>query len=111
METGLPQRSVVEETLNENHFRIPPDLVPRVQATFGARQKAVRRRGSRQASAIEVAFQREDDAMNVGIVAGSSDQRERCLAGAVSCREAAQVRRARRPRYVILKPFQCESTP
>ena len=42
--TGLSQRGVVEQTLNENHFRILPDRVPGVQATFAAGQKAMRRR-------------------------------------------------------------------
>ena len=69
VKTGLPQDGVVEQTLDENHLRILPDLLPSVQATLGARQEAVRRRRSRQAAAIEIAFQRKDDAMHVGVVA------------------------------------------
>ena len=74
VKAGLPQRGVVEQALDENHFRMSPDLVPCVQATFGARQKTMRRRCSREAAAIEIAFQRKDDAMDVGVVAGAGDQ-------------------------------------
>ena len=51
-----------------------PDPVPSVQATFGARQKPMRRRCGREAAAIEITFQREHDAMGVGVVAGAGDQ-------------------------------------
>ena len=34
----------------------------------------MRRRRSREAAAIEIAFQRKDDAMHVGVVASGSDQ-------------------------------------
>ena len=74
VKTGLPQHGVVEQTLDENHFRISPDLLPCIQAALGARQEAMRRRRSREAAAIEVAFQRKDDAMHVGVVAGGSHQ-------------------------------------
>ncbi len=43
-------------------------------------QKAMRRRGSREPGAIEVAFQREHDAMGVGIVAGTGDPASVALA-------------------------------
>src|SRR5437660_1227441 len=35
VKTGLPQHGIVEQALHENHFRIPPDLLPCVQATLG----------------------------------------------------------------------------
>src|SRR5713226_2127967 len=41
--TGFPQRGVVEQALDQNHFRMPPDLIPGVQAALCARQKPVRR--------------------------------------------------------------------
>ena len=44
VKTGLPQHGVIEEALDENHFRMEPDLFPAVQAAFGAGQEAVRRR-------------------------------------------------------------------
>ena len=44
VKTGLPQRGVVEQTLDENHFRRLPDWLPQVQPTLGPRQKPVRRR-------------------------------------------------------------------
>src|SRR5260370_11696377 len=68
VKAGLPQRSVVEQALDQNHFRILPDVLPSVQAALGARQKAVRRRRKRKAAAIEVAFQRKDDPMHVCVV-------------------------------------------
>ena len=36
VKTGLPQRGVIEEALDENHLRMEPDLFPSVQAAFGA---------------------------------------------------------------------------
>src|SRR6266699_6472177 len=72
--TGLPQHGVVEQALDENHFWISPDLLPGVQATLGTRQKTVRWRRSREAAAIEIAFQRKHQAMPVGVVAQRSDQ-------------------------------------
>ena len=74
VKTGLPQHGVVEQPLDENHFRILADLLPAVQAALGARQEAVRRRRSREAAAIEIAFQRKDDAVGVGVVADGSHQ-------------------------------------
>jgi len=37
VKTGLPQYGVVEQTLDQNRFRISPDLLPGVQAAFRAR--------------------------------------------------------------------------
>ena len=45
MKTGLPHNGVVEQTFHQNHFRVSPGLLPRIQAAFGARQEAMR--GSR----------------------------------------------------------------
>ena len=45
--TGLPQNGIVEQALDENHFRRLTDLLPRVQTALGAGQKAVRRRRDR----------------------------------------------------------------
>ena len=61
MKAGLPQDGVVEQTLDENHLRTMPDLLPAIQAPLGAWQKSVRRRRSREAAAIEVAFQGKDE--------------------------------------------------
>jgi hypothetical protein len=69
VKAGLQQDGVVERTLDQNHLRTLPDLLPRVQATLGARQETVRWRCGRQAAAIEIAFQRKHDAMRVGVVA------------------------------------------
>src|ERR1700680_3017721 len=74
VKAGLPQHGVVEQTLDENHFRTMPDLLPAIQATLGAWQKSVRRRRSREAAAVEIAFQGKDDPMGVGVVANSSNQ-------------------------------------
>src|SRR5215471_10111919 len=74
VETGLPQCSVVEQALDQNHFQIFPDLVPCVQPAFGSRQKTVRRHRGRQAAAIEVVFQRKHDATGVGVIAGGGYQ-------------------------------------
>ena len=41
VKTGLPQDGVVEQTLDENHLRTMPDLLPRIQAALGARQKRI----------------------------------------------------------------------
>jgi len=41
MKTGLPERGVVEQTLDENHFGIAAGLFPCIQAAPGARQKPV----------------------------------------------------------------------
>src|ERR1035437_5619102 len=56
VKAGLPQYGIVEQSLDENHLRILPDLVPCVQSAFSARQKPVRGRRSRNAAAIEIAF-------------------------------------------------------
>src|SRR5271170_5176675 len=74
VKTGLPQHGVVEQTLDKNHVRILPDLLPCVQATLGARQKAVRWRRNRQAAGIEIALQWKHDAVHVGVVATGSYQ-------------------------------------
>ena len=71
VKAGLPQHGVVEQTLDENHFRILPDLLPCIQAALCARQETVRRRRSRDAAAIEIAFQREHNAMHVSVVAAA----------------------------------------
>src|ERR1019366_1957298 len=65
VKAGLPQYGIVEQSLDENHLRILPDLVPCVQSAFSARQKPVRGRRSRNAAAIEIAFQRKDDPTHV----------------------------------------------
>src|ERR1700687_4259100 len=72
--TGLPQNGVVEQTLHQNHFLVSPGLFPRIQAALGAGQETMRRSRSRDTAAIEIAFQRKDDAMQVGVVASGSDQ-------------------------------------
>src|SRR6266481_4097889 len=72
--TGLPQDGVVEEPLDEYHVRVLPDLLPAIQAALGAWQEAVRRRRSREAAAIQIAFQRKDNAAPVCVVANGSDQ-------------------------------------
>src|SRR5215472_5718544 len=50
------------------------NFVPAIQAAFTSRQKSVRRRGSREAAPIEIAFQWKNDAVCVGVVAGGGDQ-------------------------------------
>jgi hypothetical protein len=65
VKTGLLQPGIVEQTLDENHFRVVPDSLPCIQAAFRARQKPMTRPRSREAAAIEITFQREDDAMAV----------------------------------------------
>ena len=74
VKAGLPQHGVVEQALDQNHFRIGLDLLPCVQAALGARQKAVRRRRKRKAAAIEIAFQRKDDPMHVCVVTHAGHQ-------------------------------------
>src|SRR5260370_13208003 len=74
VKTGLPQYGIVEQALDKNHLRISPDLLPGVQATLGTRQETVRWRRSRDAAAIEIAFQRKHQAMPVGVVAHGRDQ-------------------------------------
>jgi len=74
MKTGLPDCGVVEQTLDENHFRTASNLFPCIQAAPGARQKPVRRRRAGDAAAIEITFQREDDTMRVSVVAGGGNQ-------------------------------------
>jgi len=56
VKAGLPQHGVIEQTLDENHFRVMPDLPPGVQITLGAWQEAVRRGRGRDAAAVEIAF-------------------------------------------------------
>jgi hypothetical protein len=73
VEARLPQDGVVEQTLDKNHLRTMPDLLPQIQATLGARQEAVRRRRCRDAAAVEIAFQRKHDAMDECVVASRSD--------------------------------------
>src|SRR6266849_3129329 len=51
-----------------------PDTLPVVQAALVARQKAMRQRRSREAAAIEIAVQREDDTMHVSVVPDGGDQ-------------------------------------
>src|SRR6266699_2081190 len=51
-----------------------PNLFPCRQAASCARQEPMRRRRSREAAAIEIAFQREDDALYVGVVSKGRDQ-------------------------------------
>ena len=74
MKTGLPQHGVVEQTLDENHLRITPNCLPCIQAALGAWQKPVRWRRGRDAAAIEIAFQRENDTMHVSVVPDGGDQ-------------------------------------
>jgi len=74
VKAGLPQRSVVEQALDQNHCRMGLGLLPGVQAALGARQKAVRRRRKRKAAAIEVAFQRKDDPLHVCVVTHAGHQ-------------------------------------
>src|SRR6185295_9600984 len=68
VKAGFPQHGVVEQALNQNHFRMGLDLLPCVQAALGARQEAVRRRRKRKAAAIEIASQRKDDPLYVCVV-------------------------------------------
>ena len=74
MKTGLPQHGIVEQALDENDFGMAAGLSPCIQTTPGARQKPVRRRRGGDAAAIQIAFQREDDAMHVSVVASGGDQ-------------------------------------
>ena len=74
VETGLPQHGVVEQALDEDHFRIGLGVRPRVQAALGAGQKSMRRGRRRKAAAIEIALQRKDDPMHVCVVAGGGHQ-------------------------------------
>src|SRR5262245_1906983 len=74
VKTGLPQYGIIEQTLDENYFRIAPDLLPAIQAALSTRQKPVRQCRSREAAPIEIAFQRKDDAMGEGVVASRSHQ-------------------------------------
>src|SRR6202022_814326 len=74
VKTGLPQNGIVEQTLHQNHLRVSPGLFPRIQATFGAGQETMRRSRSRDTAAIEIAFQRKDDTMHVGVIAEGSYQ-------------------------------------
>ena len=74
VKTGLPQHGIVEQPLDENHFRVVPDLLPAIQATFGARQETGEVAPKPKAAAIEIAFQRKDDAVDVCIVASGSHQ-------------------------------------
>src|SRR6266849_2123147 len=74
VKTGLPQNGVVEQTLHQNHLRVSPGLLPRIQAAFGAGQEAMRRSRSRETAAVEIAFQRKDDAMHAGVIAEGSYQ-------------------------------------
>src|SRR6185295_6624853 len=72
LKTCLPQHGIVEQALHEDHFRISSRVRPKVQAAFGARQKAVRGRRRRNAAAIEIAFQRKDNPAHVWVVDGCS---------------------------------------
>lgn len=74
LKAGLPQHGVIEQALDENQFRAPPDLLPRIQSALGAWQKTVGRRRGRKAAPLQIAFQRKYDAMPVGVVARASDQ-------------------------------------
>jgi len=74
MKTGLPQNGVVEQPLHQNHFRVSPGFLPRIQAAFGAGQETMRRSRSRETAAIEIAFQRKDDAMHIGVITEGSSQ-------------------------------------
>src|SRR5688500_14309925 len=74
MKAGLPQYGVVKQTFYENHFRKPPYLLPAIEATFGARQKAMRRHRSREATSVEIAFQWKYDSMLVCIVISGGHQ-------------------------------------
>jgi hypothetical protein len=74
LKARLPQYGIVEQALDNNDLGIVPDLLPCIQATLGARQKAMREGGS-DAAAIQVdevlaLAQREDDALikSVGAV-------------------------------------------
>src|SRR5260370_17333680 len=68
VKTGLPQHGVVEQALDQNHFRIGLNLLPCVQAALGTRQETVRWRRRRKAAAIEIAFQWKDDPTHVCVV-------------------------------------------
>ena len=61
VKTGLPQHGVVEQALDENHFRTLPDLLPAIQAAFAIPARNDEAARARQAAAIEVAFQRKHD--------------------------------------------------
>src|ERR1700684_3962743 len=68
MEAGLPQHGVVKEAFHDNEFLALTNLLPRIQAALTAREESVRGCVS-DTAAIKVTFQREDDAVGIGVVA------------------------------------------
>jgi hypothetical protein len=69
----LPQHSIVEQTLDENHLETLLNLLPGIQATFGAGKEAMSD-GRSDAAAVEVdhasaVAAREDDALVEGVAA------------------------------------------
>ena len=80
VKTRLPQHRIVEQSLDQNHLGALPYLLPGIQATLGAGQKAMGKGGA-DAAAVEVddvfaLAQREDDALIESIGALRVEQAE-----------------------------------
>ena len=63
MKAGLPQHGVVEQALDENHFRIGSGLLPIHTSRPCRPARNDEAALTPNAAAIEIAFQRKDDAM------------------------------------------------
>src|ERR1700731_782421 len=61
VKSGLPHSGIVEQSFDQDEFGALPHLFEQVQAAFGTWQKPVRRRRSRNAAAIKIALQRNND--------------------------------------------------
>ena len=74
VEPGFPKDGVIEQPLDEDHFRILSNLRPTIQAALHAWQEPVRRCRIRKATAIKIAFQRKDDTTHVSVVSHPEHQ-------------------------------------
>src|ERR1700753_1926408 len=89
----LPECNIVEQSLDKNHRGAVPDLLPCVQVTLAAGQKAMRE-GSPGATPVEVddvsaLAQREDNALIESIRAVRVEQADLAqqIVGITQCRQ------------------------